>query len=86
METTSLSSKGQVVLPLRVRTRHGWKPGTAFEVCDTPEGVLLMPLAPAPVFPPTELDQVFGMASSPKGRVSLADMDAAVLAEAKRRR
>lgn len=86
MQTTSLSSKGQVVLPLRLRSAHGWKPGTAFEVRDMPEGVLLTPIASPPAFAPTRLDDVFGIATSPRGRVSLADMDAAVQAEAARQR
>jgi AbrB family looped-hinge helix DNA binding protein len=86
METTSLSSKGQIVLPLKVRAARGWKPGTAFEVHNTPEGVLLKPLQAAPIFAPTQIDEVFGMAPSPKRSVSLPDMDASVLAEAARRR
>lgn len=86
MQTTSLSSKGQVVLPLLIRVAHGWQPGVAFEVHDLPEGVLLKPVAAQPVFAPTQVDEVFGMAVSPRGKVSLAGMKAAVLAEAAKQR
>ena len=32
METTKLSSKGQVVLPKSVRDAHKWQPGAEFAV------------------------------------------------------
>jgi AbrB family looped-hinge helix DNA binding protein len=57
METTKLSSKGQVVLPKAVREQHGWTPGTEFVIESTPDGVRLRAKAP---FPQTALDQVFG--------------------------
>ena len=57
METTKLSSKGQVVLPKSVRDARSWEPGTEFAVEEVSEGILLRPLRP---FPPTSIDQVFG--------------------------
>ena len=45
IETTRLSSKGQVVLPSSIRNAHHWEPGTEFQVQETPEGILLRPLA-----------------------------------------
>ncbi len=87
METTQLSSKGQLVLPQRVRKAHGWGAGTLFKVSDLPEGVLLSPLAAPPVFAPTQLKDVYGMAARPGRKpVSLAQMDAAVRAEAAKRK
>ena len=50
---------------------------------DTPEGVLLRPLKP---FPSTRVDEVFGSAGYRRPSLSLAQMDAAVAAEAKKRR
>jgi AbrB family looped-hinge helix DNA binding protein len=41
--TTILSSKGQVVLPLRVRSKLGLQPGTKFEVSTSGETVVLVP-------------------------------------------
>ncbi|MBI3706690.1 MAG: AbrB/MazE/SpoVT family DNA-binding domain-containing protein [Proteobacteria bacterium] len=83
MDTTRLSSKGQVVLPSAVRASRKWAPGTRFEVVETAEGVLLRPLKPVP---PTSVDEVFGMARYRGPKRSLADMDAAVRTEARRRR
>jgi AbrB family looped-hinge helix DNA binding protein len=48
--TTTLSTKGQVILPKSIREGRRWGPGTRLLVEDTPEGVLLKP---APLFPPT---------------------------------
>jgi len=83
MHTTKLSSKGQVVLPSSIRTARNLQPGAEFAVEDTPEGVLLRPLKP---FPPTRVDEVFGSAGYRGRALSLAQMDAAVAAEAKKRR
>jgi AbrB family looped-hinge helix DNA binding protein len=57
METTKLSSKGQVVLPKSVRDARSWEPGTEFGVEEVSEGILLRPLRP---FPSTSIAQVFG--------------------------
>ena len=48
METTRLSTKGQVILPKSVRTSRAWLPGTEFLVEETPDGVLLRPLGRSP--------------------------------------
>ena len=86
MITTVLSAKGQLVLPATLRHAQAWVPGTRFEVLATPEGVLLKPLAAAPAFAPTTLDAVFGMARYTGPARTVQDMDAAVAAEAARRR
>ncbi len=83
MDTTRLSSKGQVVLPSSIRTARNLQPGAEFAVEDTPEGVLLRPLSP---FPPTRVEDVFGSAGYRGQALSLAQMDAAVAVEAKKRR
>jgi AbrB family looped-hinge helix DNA binding protein len=83
METTRLSSKGQVVLPSSIRTARKLQAGTEFAVENTPEGVLLRPLKP---FAATRVEDVFGSAGYRGRALSLAQMDAAVAAEAKKRR
>ncbi len=83
MNTTKLSSKGQVVLPSITRTARGWKTGTEFAVEETPEGVLLRPLKP---FAQTRVEDVFGMACYQGPERSLKDMDEAVSAEARKRK
>ena len=80
--TTRMSTKGQVILPVAIRQQRRWGPGTKLIVEDTPDGVLLRA---APHFPPTTVDEVFGSARYDGPTVTLEEMDAGVLAEARRR-
>ena len=80
--TTTLSTKGQVILPKSIRERRRWGPGTRLLVEDTPEGVLLKP---APLFPPTRPDDVYGMLKYSGPPKTIEEMDAAITAEVKRR-
>ena len=57
METTRLSTKGQVILPQAIRVARAWVPGTEFIVEETPDGVLLRPAAR---FPESRLEDVAG--------------------------
>lgn len=82
METTKLSSKGQVVLPSSVRAARKWKPGMELAVENRPEGVLLQPLKP---FAETRLAQVVGSAGYKGPRKTLQDMESAILREARKR-
>lgn len=75
METTRLSSKGQVILPKSVRESHHWLPGTEFMVEDTPDGVLLRP---AKSFPPTRLEEVIGCTGYKGPAKTLQDMEDAI--------
>jgi AbrB family looped-hinge helix DNA binding protein len=82
---TRVSTKGQVILPKAIRDKRNWAAGTELTVEETAEGVLLRP---APAFAATRIDQVAGMlrGRAPVGRaLSIEEMDAAVMAEAKRR-
>jgi AbrB family looped-hinge helix DNA binding protein len=83
METTKLSSKGQVVLPRSVRAGRKLKPGVIFSVEDVPEGILLRPLKP---FAPTTIETAFGCLRYAGKAKTVEDMHRAVLAEARRRR
>ncbi|WP_217573633.1 AbrB/MazE/SpoVT family DNA-binding domain-containing protein [Mesorhizobium sp. GbtcB19] len=80
--TTTVSTKGQVILPSAIRKRREWGAGTRLEVEETPEGVLLR-LAPA--FAATQPNDVFGSLPSRGAPKTLEEMDAGVLAEARRR-
>jgi AbrB family looped-hinge helix DNA binding protein len=82
METTRLSTKGQVILPKHIRDSRAWEPGTEFIVEETDEGVLLRP---AGLFPPVRLEDVAGCLRSRSGRKSLAHMKTAVAREVRRR-
>lgn len=80
--TTTLSTKGQVILPAAIRAAHAWRPGTRLVVEDTPGGVLL---TAAPLFPTTLPSEVFGCLPHAGPPMTLEAMDAAVAAEARRR-
>jgi AbrB family looped-hinge helix DNA binding protein len=71
METTRISSKGQVIIPKAFRSAHRWEAGLVLTVIDTGDGLLLKPRAP---FAPSELANVVGMF---KGKVA-AKTDAAI--------
>jgi len=75
METTRLSSKGQVILPKSVRESHHWVPGTEFMVVDTPDGILLRP---AKSFQPTRLEEVIGCTGYKGSAKTLQDMEEAI--------
>ncbi|NTF80155.1 AbrB/MazE/SpoVT family DNA-binding domain-containing protein [Agrobacterium rhizogenes] len=79
---TTVSTKGQVILPKAIRQRHEWDAGTRLIVEETADGVLLK-LAPA--FAATRSDEVFGLLPFKGEPKSLEDMEAGVLAEAQRR-
>lgn len=76
METTRLSSKGQVVLPKSIRDAHGLEPGVEFVVEDRPEGILLRPLVRP--FAPTRVEDVLGCTGYKGSAKSIEEMDAAI--------
>ena len=80
--TTIVSTKGQVILPKAIRDQRHWSAGTRLSVEDTPDGVLLKPV---PIFAPTTIDAVFGSLAYAGKAKTIEEMDAAVVAEAKRR-
>lgn len=82
LPTTTVSTKGQVILPKAVREHRNWSPGTRLVVEDTAEGVVLRPAAR---FPTTSPAEVFASLPSPGGLRTIEEMDAGLLAEARRR-
>ena len=80
--TTTLSTKGQVILPTAIRRRQRWDAGTKLIVEETEDGVLLRA---APLFPPTTIDEVFGSAKYTGPTVTLEQMDEAITEEVARR-
>ena len=80
--TTTVSTKGQVILPIAIRRVLRWKPGTRLVVERTRDGVVLKPVRP---FAETRPDEVFGSLGYDGGPKSLDDMKTGVLNEAKRR-
>jgi AbrB family looped-hinge helix DNA binding protein len=82
METTRLSTKGQIVLPKGIRASRAWGPGTEFTVEETGDGVLLRPAA---LFPAADLEEVAGCLRSKRKSKTLAQMRAAIGREVRRR-
>jgi AbrB family looped-hinge helix DNA binding protein len=80
METT-LSSKGQIVIPRQIRLNHGWQPGIAFTIIDKDDSVILQPVSTKTT---TKLEDVIGCAGYNGKKKSLAQMDAGIIEEAKR--
>ena len=80
--TTTVSTKGQVILPKAIRQALRWEAGTRLVVESTPEGVLLKP---APAFPETRGKDVFGCLAYKGAPRTLAEMEAGIVAEARRR-
>ena len=83
MQTTRLSSKGQVILPKSVRDAQHWVPGTEFAVEPVADGVLLRPLKSVAK---SRLDDVVGSLPVTGRPRTVAEMDAAIGAELRRRR
>ena len=80
--TTKVSTKGQVILPATIRQSRDWRAGTRLVVEETAEGVLLKA---APLFAVTRPADVYGALAHDGPPMTLAEMDAAVAAEARRR-
>lgn len=82
METTRLSSKGQVILPKSIRDARHWIPGTEFEVENRPEGVLLRPKKR---FATTDIAAVVGCTGYRGPAKSLEAMEEAIAQRASER-
>jgi AbrB family looped-hinge helix DNA binding protein len=82
METTRLSTKGQIILPKSIRVSRDWKPGTAFTIEETGDGVLLRPAA---LFPSAGIDDVAGCLRSKRISKTPTQMRAAIGREVLRR-
>jgi AbrB family looped-hinge helix DNA binding protein len=81
---TKMSAKGQVVIPKAVRDRLRWKEGASLEVVETGSGVLLRPSGAARERITIE---EFRRRHPPRPgpKLTLEQMDEAVLKEAARR-
>ncbi len=81
--TTTISTKGQVILPKAIRDQLQWDAGTRLVVEHTADGVLLKPLATA--FAPTRPEDVFSRLSYKGTPKAIGEMEAGIAMEAKRR-
>jgi AbrB family looped-hinge helix DNA binding protein len=83
VETTRLSSKGQIILPKAVRDRHHWEAGTDFSVEDTGDGIILRPVRTGM---PTRLADIVGSLRVKGSARTIEEMDSAIDAELRDRR
>jgi AbrB family looped-hinge helix DNA binding protein len=81
--TTTLSTKGQVILPKAIRQQRRWAAGTRLVVEDTTDGVLLKKAEP--LFTPTRPKDVFGSLRHSGPPKTLEEMKAGITDEARRR-
>jgi len=75
MLTTKLSSKGQVIIPKEIRSRHHWEPGQELQAIDTNDGILLRSASP---FPETTLKEAASCLSYTGKPKTLEDMEEAI--------
>lgn len=80
METT-LSSKGQIVVPRQIRQNHGWQPGLSFTITEKDDSIILVPISAKKT---SKLEDVIGCVGYHGKKKSFAQMDAGILEEAKR--
>ncbi len=80
--STRMSTKGQVVLPVAIRRELGWGPGTRLTV-EQGQGAVI--LREGPPVPRTRPEDVRGCLAWRGPAKSLDEMDAGVMAEARRR-
>ena len=75
METTRLSSKGQVIIPKKLRDAYQWLAGQELIAIATDDGILLKPKQP---FKETKLAEVAGCLSYEGEAKTVAEMDDAI--------
>ena len=75
METTRLSSKGQVIIPKKLRDAHHWLAGQELIVINTGDGILLKPKQP---FQETKLENVAGCLQYEGESKTLEELDDAI--------
>ena len=80
--TTTMSTKGQVILPKPIRDQRNWGAGTRLVVEITEDGVLLKA---APLFAATRPADVYGSLPFDGPPKTLSEMEAGIEAEALRR-
>lgn len=83
MARTTLSTKGQIIIPKEIRERRGWAAGLTLEVEERGDGVVLRP---ARALPRTAVGDLLGCLPY-KGRPkTLAEMEAGIAKGARRSR
>jgi AbrB family looped-hinge helix DNA binding protein len=74
---TTVSTKGQVILPKTVRDSRQWSPGTKLVVEERADGVFLRAVKEKR-FPPTKIEDVFGSLKYEGPPMTVEEMDEAL--------
>lgn len=82
MATIRLSSKGQLVIPNELRTRHHWDAGTELVIEDRGDALVLRAVKP---FAPTTVEEGPGCTGYAGPAKSLEDIEAGIAADLQRR-
>jgi len=82
MAQTTISSKGQIVLPKAIRDKRRWKAGMRLTVEERPEGVLLKPAEKKKKLTIADLRGIVKYDGPPR---SVEEMNAAIDKEFRRR-
>jgi AbrB family looped-hinge helix DNA binding protein len=82
METTRLSTRGQITLPKSIRVSRGWGPGTEFTLEESGDGILLRPAARSPQWGFDDVAGCLRYSGKPK---TLAEMREGIKQAVKRR-
>lgn len=83
MNTTRLSSKGQIIIPQSIREAHHWQPGLEFIVTETENGLLLTPRMP---YQATTVKSLLGCVNYKGPKKSIAEMEQGIAKGAKKRK
>lgn len=83
MTTTTLSTKGQIIIPKEIRERHGWVPGLSLEVVEQGDSVILRPVRARPR---TTVDDLLGCLPYRGRAKTLEEMEAGVAKGARKSR
>ncbi len=75
MNTTKLSSKGQVIIPKPMRMEHHWNTGQELIVLDVGDGILIKPITP---FPETNINDVASCLKIKGNPKTLNDFESAI--------
>ena len=75
METTRLSSKGQIIIPKAIRQTYQWPVGQEFIVEETDQGILLRPQK---LFSQTRVQEVAGCLKYDGQPKTLEEMEEAI--------
>jgi len=79
MDIAKLSTKGQLVIPRKLRERHGWTTGTEFGLEEQGDALVLRPLV---AFRTTTVQDLLGCLRHEGPALTLDEMDEAIAAGA----